>query len=106
MRHRVKGKPVDDHTRCVHYHGALDIIAIKFDCCNDYYPCYYCHHETANHPATVWPKTAFKTKAILCGACLKEMTIEAYKASEYECPFCKAAFNPKCAGHDHLYFEQ
>jgi uncharacterized CHY-type Zn-finger protein len=102
----VKGKPVDAHTRCVHYHGVLDIIAIKFSCCNDYYPCYYCHQETAEHPATVWEKAAFDTNAILCGNCLKEMTITAYQESGYECPFCKAPFNPKCIHHDHLYFEQ
>ena len=102
----VKGKLVDDHTRCVHYQSPLDIIAIKFNCCNDYYPCYYCHQEGADHPASVWEKTAFNTNAILCGSCLKEMTIQAYKESDDECPFCKAPFNPKCVNHDHLYFEQ
>jgi uncharacterized CHY-type Zn-finger protein len=26
----VLGKTVDDHTRCVHYRGPTDVIAIKF----------------------------------------------------------------------------
>ncbi len=30
----VKGKLVDDQTRCVHYRSTLDVIAIKFKCCN------------------------------------------------------------------------
>jgi len=102
----VKGRLVDDQTRCVHYHNPLDVIAIKFKCCDEYYPCYYCHQEEAGHAAEVWEKTSFGTKAILCGACLKEMTIAAYKHCNYECPFCKASFNPKCINHDHLYFEQ
>jgi len=102
----VKGKLVDDQTRCVHYHSTLEVIAIKFKCCNQYYPCYHCHHDNAGYAAEVWEKASFKTKAILCGVCLKEMTIAAYKDCNYECPFCKVSFNPKCINHDHLYFEQ
>ncbi len=102
----VKGKIVDDHTRCVHYHSPLDVIAIKFNCCNQYYPCYYCHLEEANHPATIWEKTAFSTRAIFCGICQNELTIEAYKACGYHCPFCNTPFNPRCVNHDHFYFEE
>lgn len=101
----VKGKITDDQTRCVHYHSSLDIIAIKFKCCNQYYPCYYCHKEAAGHNATVWPATEFDTKAILCGVCKNEMSINEYKNSNYQCPFCISHFNPKCVNHDHLYFE-
>ncbi|MES1213889.1 MAG: CHY zinc finger protein [Bacteroidota bacterium] len=103
---QVKGKIVDEETRCVHYHSVLDIIAIKFKCCHEYYPCYYCHAETAGHPAQVWSKSEFDTKAILCGMCKNEMTIEAYKECDYECPFCKAPFNPGCMKHNHFYFEE
>lgn len=45
----VKGRTTDDQTRCIHYHSAVDIIAIKFKCCNTYYPCFYCHEEEAGH---------------------------------------------------------
>ena len=101
----VKGKPVDNETRCTHYHSALDVIAIKFKCCNTYYPCFYCHEETAGHAAEVWSKTEFDTKAILCGVCKQEITIHEYQRSNYQCPHCSTSFNPKCSNHNHLYFE-
>ena len=65
----VKGKVIDHQTRCTHYHSALDIIAIKFKCCNTYYPCYSCHLEETDHVAVPWPLVERDTKAILCGAC-------------------------------------
>ena len=103
---KVKGKPIDAQTRCVHYHSALDIIAIKLKCCGEYYPCYFCHQETTDHEVIVWSKNEWETVAILCGACKHEMTIAQYKCCNYTCPICKTAFNPKCSNHDHLYFEQ
>ena len=63
----VKGKLIDEHTRCIHYQSSLDIIAIRFKCCNQYYPCYQCHEEEAGHTAAVWKKEEWDTKAILCG---------------------------------------
>lgn len=101
----VKGKPVDEQTRCVHYQSALDIIAIKFKCCDTYYPCFFCHEETAGHKSVVWSATEFDTDAILCGVCKQQMTIREYFNSHYQCPSCNAAFNPKCSNHNHLYFE-
>lgn len=101
----VKGKPIDASTRCVHYHTPLDIIAIKFKCCNDYYPCYECHAEEAGHAPQLWRRDEFDTKAILCGACHHEMTIHEYLASNNRCPHCHSAFNPNCSKHYHLYFE-
>ena len=35
----VLGATVDDQTRCVHYAGPLDIVAIRFHCCGEFYPC-------------------------------------------------------------------
>lgn len=102
----IKGKTVDQETRCVHYHSSLDIIAIKFKCCNTYYPCFFCHEEEAGHRPQVWSKSEIYTKAILCGVCKHEMTVEEYKACKYECPSCKEPFNPGCKNHDHLYFER
>ena len=52
----IKGKLVDEYTRCVHYHSLLDVIAIKFKCCGVYYPCYSCHEEEADHEHEVWKK--------------------------------------------------
>jgi len=102
---RIFGKPVDAQTRCVHWHSALDIIAIKFKCCDQYYPCYSCHEETTDHEAVVWPKTEFGEKAILCGVCGHELTISEYMTCNNTCPKCAAQFNPGCSNHYHLYFE-
>jgi uncharacterized CHY-type Zn-finger protein len=72
----VFGKTVDEHTRCVHYAAELDIIAIRFACCDRYYPCHLCHSETADHPAEQWPRDRWDQKAILCGDCWSELSIE------------------------------
>src|SRR5689334_17305928 len=101
----VRGKVTDEQTRCVHYHSALDVIAIKFKCCNEYYPCYECHEEEAGHKSEVWRRTDFNAKAILCGVCGNEMTIHDYLTANNHCPQCNAAFNPSCNKHYHLYFE-
>lgn len=101
----VKGNLVDDHNRCTHYHSSLDVIAIKFKCCGEYYSCFYCHEETATHSAEKWTKSELNTKSILCGMCRGEMSFIEYKSSGHQCLFCNAAFNPKCKNHDHLYFE-
>ena len=102
----VKGKSVDDQTRCEHFQSPLDIIAIKFRCCGEYYPCYQCHEETTNHQPEVWKKEEWDTKAILCGVCKEELTINQYFSSENCCPHCNSLFNPGCSKHYHLYFEK
>lgn len=102
---QLKGKLTDNQTRCIHYHSVLDIIAIKFKCCNAYYACYECHKEEAGHEAIVWAIEERNTKAILCGNCQEELSITAYLNSSNKCPHCKAVFNPKCSNHYHLYFE-
>ena len=101
----VKGSTIDNETRCTHYHSDLDIIAIKFKCCGEYYPCYSCHEEATTHTAETWKKEAFDTPAILCGVCKNELTINEYLYSDSKCPFCEAPFNPKCSNHYHLYFD-
>lgn len=101
----VFGKPVDNQTRCVHWHSQLDVIAIKFKCCDKYYPCFSCHKETTDHKPEVWPRAEFDSKAILCGVCGTELTINEYMESDNTCPKCQAAFNPGCSKHYHLYFE-
>ena len=102
----VKGKLVDDETRCEHYHSQLDVIAIKFKCCNEYYACFECHEQTMNHQPQIWKKEEWNTKAILCGVCKTELTINEYFNSNNHCPHCNLAFNPHCSKHYHLYFEK
>jgi len=101
----VKGKLVDQETRCEHYHKSEDIIAIKFYCCDTYYPCYKCHEECADHEIQRWPRDHFDEKAILCGKCQHELTINEYLQSSYTCPVCEATFNAGCARHYSIYFE-
>ena len=100
----VRGIDLDGETRCVHYRSALDIVAIRMKCCGVYYACKDCHEALADHPAQVWPQAEWGRKAVLCGTCRQEMTIEQYLTSEYRCPSCRAAFNPGCRNHYDFYF--
>lgn len=101
----VNGKIIDDETRCDHYHSPLDIIAIKFKCCNDYYPCFECHSESTDHDTIKWEKDEWDAKAILCGVCKHELTINEYFDSGNICPNCKSLFNANCSKHYSLYFD-
>jgi uncharacterized CHY-type Zn-finger protein len=106
MNPPINGKLTDDYTRCSHYHSPQDIIAIKFKCCDTYYACIHCHEELANHPPQVWEKEAFDNKAVLCGNCKHQLTINEYFNCNYKCPKCSSAFNPKCSNHNHFYFQK
>jgi uncharacterized CHY-type Zn-finger protein len=102
----VRGLSLDPQTRCLHYHSAADIIAIKMKCCGTYYACKDCHIALAGHPIEVWPLSEFNQQAILCGACRAKLTICEYLQCESRCPICSAAFNPGCRNHHHFYFEE
>lgn len=101
----VIGSRVDENSRCVHFHSKTDIIAIKFSCCETYYPCYQCHEEQAGHRARIRKREKFNEKAVLCGECGHELTVFEYLQSHSTCPSCKASFNSGCRTHYHLYFE-
>ena len=102
---QVHGRGVDEQTRCAHWHGPSDVIAIRFRCCGRYYACFECHSELESHDAQRWPAAGFSEAAVLCGVCRTELTISAYLDGGYACPSCGAAFNPGCSKHHHLYFE-
>jgi uncharacterized CHY-type Zn-finger protein len=101
----VRGVNCDPQTRCEHYRGPTDIIAIRMNCCGVYYACKDCHVALADHTIEVWPKAEWDQRAVLCGSCRAELTINQYFASQYQCPFCRAAFNPRCRNHYHFYFQ-
>ena len=103
-RPRVLGPVVDEMTRCVHYRTEVDIVAIRFACCGEYYPCHLCHEETADHAASQWPVAERDREAVLCGACGAVLTIAAYLAAD-ACPACASRFNERCRLHTHLYFQ-
>nr|WP_236571211.1 CHY zinc finger protein [Microbacterium hydrocarbonoxydans] len=100
----VHGLLVDDQTRCDHYCGPLDVIAIRFACCEDWYPCHLCHTALADHEARQWPMRSRATEAVLCGVCACVLTIDGYLAAT-ACPTCAAVFNPGCRLHHELYFD-
>jgi uncharacterized CHY-type Zn-finger protein len=100
----VRGVNLDPQTRCEHYHSALDIVAIKMKCCGVYYACKDCHAALAGHEIDVWPRSEWTQKAILCGYCRTELTINDYIGTGHRCPACKAEFNPGCRKHYQLYF--
>jgi uncharacterized CHY-type Zn-finger protein len=101
----IKGNLVDENSRCIHYHTAEDIIAIKFKCCDKYYACIFCHNEKETHTPIVWQKEEFDTHAVLCGNCKTTMSIKEYLGCENSCIVCNSSFNPKCVNHHHFYFE-
>lgn len=106
MKEKIKGLQIDQQTRCAHWNAPVDIIAIKFACCQEFYACFDCHDTLADHPPQRWPKEQFTTeKAILCGQCQHTMTIQTYQESNSQCPNCHAAFNPRCSLHWDLYFK-
>ena len=101
----LRGVAVDAETRCAHYGGDTDRVALRFGCCGAYYPCHRCHDEAAGHPAKPWPRARFAEPSVLCGACRRPMTAPTYLASGHACPSCGAPFNPGCAAHRDRYME-
>jgi uncharacterized CHY-type Zn-finger protein len=99
------GVSVNERTQCAHYHSDLDIIAIRFKCCDKFYGCIHCHEEMAGHKPARWGKDERETLAVLCGHCSSILSIAEYLACNNSCPKCSAPFNPGCAKHHHLYFE-
>lgn len=103
----LRGNLVDSQTRCTHYHSPLDVVAIRFVCCDTFYPCFECHQETAGHTARQWPQNRLgDTPVILCGVCRAVLTYPEYTGNHDRCVRCGAAFNPGCRLHRHLYFEE
>lgn len=101
----VYGVYIDPQSRCAHWNSPLDIVALRFACCGDWYSCYDCHAELAEHEPQVWPRSRFDELAAMCGACGHKLSVSEYTSGDPACPACGAAFNPGCAKHYHLYFE-
>jgi uncharacterized CHY-type Zn-finger protein len=102
----VHGVDVDAETRCAHYDTKRDVIAIRFPCCDEYYPCFRCHDAVADHPRETWPENQRDAEAVLCGACGTELAIAEYLECDSQCPECDTEFNPGCADHYELYFDE
>lgn len=100
------GVAVDPETRCDHYGTERDVIALRFGCCDTYYPCFACHAVVADHEPAAWPRSRFAEPAVLCGACRETITAAAYLADGSSCPHCGVQFNPGCRRHRDRYFER
>jgi len=101
----LRGVAVGPETRCVHWDDPVDIVALRFGCCETYYPCDECHDAAADHEAEPWPRDRFDESAVLCGVCGATLSAREYLASDDRCPRCDAAFNPGCRAHRDRYFE-
>ena len=101
----VLGVDVDAETRCGHYAAPADVIALRFKCCDAWYPCIDCHRALTGHQVEVWSIDERLERAVLCGVCGAALTVAAYLGCGSRCPHCAADFNPGCALHHHLYFE-
>ena len=104
-RVHVRGLDIDEQTRCAHYHGSTDVIALRFKCCDLWYSCIDCHSALADHSAQIWPRSERNVEVVLCGLCGHRLTVTAYLQCGSTCPACQASFNPGCRNHYHLYFE-
>lgn len=101
----VFGVAVDDETRCAHYDTDRDVVAIRFACCERFYPCHACHDAVADHDPARWPRERFDEPAVLCGVCGTTLSVATYLDCEHECPECGHAFNPGCEAHADRYFD-
>ena len=116
----LRGVAVDPETRCAHWDTRVDVVALRFGCCEAYYPCDVCHDAATDHEAEPWPRDRFDEPAVLCGACGATLTAREYLDGDGEaqsasssrakpdndaCPRCGAAFNPGCRKHRDRYFE-
>jgi len=100
----VCGVDVDTETRCAHYDTALDVVALRFPCCEAYYPCFRCHEAVTDHEPARVPRERFDEPAVRCGVCETTLSVRVYLDCEDSCPTCGASFNPGCRRHRDRYF--
>ncbi|MGM0447717.1 MAG: CHY zinc finger protein [Methanobacteriota archaeon] len=101
----LRGIAVDPQTRCAHWDAPVDVVALRFGCCETYYSCDACHDAATDHEAVPWPRERFDEPAVLCGVCGATLTARAYLDGTDACPVCDAPFNPGCRKHRDRYFE-
>jgi len=100
----LRGLAVDADTRCGHYDDTVDVVAIRFACCDSYYPCFRCHEAVTDHDAERVDADAFDEPAVLCGVCGATLSVREYLDCDDTCPACDTAFNPGCRRHRDRYF--
>ncbi|QLH81047.1 CHY zinc finger protein [Halosimplex pelagicum] len=100
----LRGVAVDAETRCGHYDDAVDVVAIRFSCCDCYYPCFRCHETLADHEPERIARESFDDPGVLCGVCGERLSVREYLDCDDACPACGASFNPGCRRHRDRYF--
>ncbi|MGT2933763.1 CHY zinc finger protein [Streptococcus catagoni] len=98
----ILGIALDNESRCLHYHGDSDIVALKCRQCQAYFACYHCHDALRSHHFLA--NQAQEKYPVLCGACKHFLTKESYEKGY--CPFCLRLFNPNCSLHKDIYFSK
>lgn len=102
----VRGVEVDAESRCAHWRSAVDVVAMRFRCCGEYYGCHICHEAVAGHAAQRWETVRDADEMVaMCGVCGGEFTLAAYLTTSDRCPACGTGWNPGCVKHRDLYFE-
>jgi len=101
----VCGVEVDAETRCTHYDGARDVVALRFPCCETYFPCFRCHDAVTDHESERITRASFGDPAVLCGVCGTTLSVSTYLECDDSCPDCTASFNPGCRRHRDRYFD-
>lgn len=102
----IYGEWIDRNTRCKHWNLELDVIALKFKCCDRYYPCYLCHAENVEHEACRWLGQELSlVPMVVCGVCYHQYTYMEYSNTGYTCVNCLSNFNPKCSLHTEHYVD-
>ncbi|MFB6252408.1 MAG: CHY zinc finger protein [Halobellus sp.] len=99
------GVAVDPETRCAHWDDPVDVVALRFGCCEAFSPCHACHAAATDHDPEPWPRERFDESAVLCGVCGATLSARTYLDGDGACPECGAAFNPGCRRHRNRYFE-
>ncbi|WP_197088464.1 CHY zinc finger protein [Corynebacterium occultum] len=97
----VRGRGLDEQGRCAHYQSELDVIANRCATCGQWWACFQCHREQADHPFGRMP---LDVPAARCGSCGWEMDYDEYSRIE-KCGGCGHPFNPGCSAHAPLYFK-
>lgn len=69
--------------------------------CGTYWACHACHDEGADHSFGRVERD--HPAAMECGVCGTQFGLDALERA-YVCPGCGHPFNPGCASHRHLYF--
>ena len=62
----LRGIDIDAETRRAHWDDQVDVIALRFACCDAYYPGVSCHEAATDHDPVGWPRDRLSLAGGLC----------------------------------------